>query len=116
MRKSFKAGSAADETETIHSLEACMLSIKSCMDSMHLKMNPNKTEFIYFGNKPQLKKCTVESLRVSEDLILRSNSIRYLSVNMDEHLNFKQHVTKKCQAAMFNYFKIRSTIEEMQCG
>ena len=27
---------------------------------------------------------------------------------MDGHLNYKLHVTKKCQAAMFNYFKIRS--------
>ena len=108
IRKSFKARSAADETETIHSLEACMLNIKSWMDSMCLKMNPNKTEFIYFGNKPQLKKCNVESLKVSEDLILRSSSIRYLGVYMDEHLNFKQHITKTCQPAMFNYFKIRS--------
>ena len=71
-------------------------------------MNPNKTEFIYFGNKPQLKKCNVVSLKVSEDLIPRASSIRYLGVYMDEHLNYKQHVAKKCQAAMFNYFKIRS--------
>ena len=108
MRKSFKTGSTADETETIHSMEACMLNIKSWMDSMCLKMNPNKTEFIYFGSKPQLKKCSVESLKVSEDLILRSSSIRYLGVYMDEHLSFKQHIAKKCQAAMLNYFKIRS--------
>ena len=27
---------------------------------------------------------------------------------MDEHLSFKQHVTRKCQIAMHNYFKIRS--------
>ena len=40
--------------------------------------------------------------------MLRSSSIRYLRVHIDEHLNFKQHVTKKCQTAMFNYFKIRS--------
>ena len=80
MRKSFKARSIADETETIHSMEACMLNIKSWMDSMGLKLNPNKTEFIYFGNKPQLKKCSVESLKVSEDLILRSSSIRYCHV------------------------------------
>ena len=43
VRKSFKAGSTADETETIHSLESYMLRIKSWMDSMWLKMNPNKT-------------------------------------------------------------------------
>ena len=56
VRKRFKARSTVDETETINSLEVCMLNIKFWMDSMWLKMNPNKTEFIYFGNKPQLKK------------------------------------------------------------
>ena len=73
---------------------------------MHLKMNPNKTEFIYFGSRPQLKKCRAESLRVSSDLIPRTDTIRYLGVYMDSHLSYKHHFTKKCQAAMFNYFKI----------
>ena len=108
IRRSFKADSTPDETETIQTLESCMLKIKSWMDSMHLKMNPNKTEFIYFGSRPQLKKCKVESLKVSEDLIPRANTIRYLGVYMDAHLSYKHHIMKKCQAAMFNYFKIRS--------
>ena len=86
-----------------------MLNIKSWMDSMHLKMNPNKTEFIYFGSNPQLKKCKAESLKVSDDLIPRTDTIRYLGVYMDSHVNYKCHIAKKCQAAMFNYFKIRST-------
>ena len=105
IRRSFKADSTTDETKTTQTFEGCMLKIKSWMDSMCLKMNPNKTEFIYFGSKPQLKKCKVESLKVSEDLIPRANSIRYLGVYMDEHLSYKHHITKKCQAAMFNYFR-----------
>ena len=40
--------------------------------------------------------------------MVRSHSIKYLGVHMDEHLNFKQHATKKCKVAIFNYFKIRS--------
>ena len=105
IRRSFKADSATDGTETTWTLEVCMLKVKSWMHSMCLKKNPNKMELIYFGSRPQLKKCKVESLKFSEDLIPRANSIRYLSVYMDEHLSYKQHVTKKCQAAMFNYFK-----------
>ena len=42
------------------------------------------------------------------DLVIRSHSIKYLGAHLDENLNFKLHVTKKCQVAMFNYFKIRS--------
>ena len=108
IRRIFKAGSNAQEETTIHSLQTCMLNIKSWMNAVRLKMNPSKTEFIYFRNKPQLKKCTIEELNVAEDLIVRSHSIKYLDVHMDEHLNNKLHVTNKCQVAMFNYFKICS--------
>ena len=55
-----------------------MLSIKSWMDGIRLKMNPAKTEFIYFGNPVQLNKCTVSSIKVDSELILRTQSIHYL--------------------------------------
>ena len=55
VRRTFIADSSKDEAETNNILEKCMLNIKSWMDSMHLKMNPNKTEFIYFGSRTQLK-------------------------------------------------------------
>ena len=45
---------------------------------------------------------------MSEDLIPRASSIGYLGVYMDEHLSYKHHIAKKCQAAIFNYFKIIS--------
>ena len=108
IKRSFRADSSVDEAETNQTIEECMLNIKSWMDSMCLKMNSNKTEFIYFGSKPQLKKCKVESLKVSEDFIPRAYMIRYLGVYMDAHLNYKHHITKKCKAAMINYFKIKS--------
>ena len=52
-----------------------MLNIKHWMDSMRLKMNPSKTEFIYFGNRIQLKKCLVDDLNIAGDLVLRSHTI-----------------------------------------
>ena len=77
------------------------------MDQARLKMNPSKTEFIYFGNAPQLHKCTPDSINVAGDLILRSDAIRYLGVWLNATLNFKLHITKKCKAAMANFIRIR---------
>ena len=85
-----------------------MLNIKQWMDATHLKMNPNKTEFIYFGHPVQLRKCNETSINVAGDLIVRGNLIKYLGVWMDEGLTFKHHITKKCQTAMINFLKIRS--------
>ena len=47
-----------DELDTITKLEECMTNIKSWMDQTRLKMNPSKTEFINFGSRQQLIKCT----------------------------------------------------------
>ena len=108
VRKSFRASDREEGHATQAKLEACLLSIKNWMDQTSLKMNPSKTEFIYFGNARQLHKCTISSINIAGDLILRSDIIRYLGVWMDSGLNFKTHVTKKCRAAMLNYMRIRS--------
>ena len=107
IRGTFKAGNKHQEKATKDKIESCMLNIKHWMDTVRLKMNPSKTEFIYFGSKQQLEKCFNNNLDVAGDLIIRSHTIRYLGAHLDENLNYKQHVNKKCQAAMFNYFKIK---------
>ena len=77
------------------------------MNATKLKMNPDKTEFIYFGSKAQLSKSRINTVDVCGDKIKISNSVRYLGAFLDETLSFKSHVNKKCQAAMINFVKIR---------
>ena len=60
-----------------------MLNIKNWMDRMRLKMNPSKTEFIYFGFNRQLAKCNTQELKVAGDLIPRTDLIQYLGVWLD---------------------------------
>ena len=107
IRDSFKANDRMAELQTINNLQQCMLNIKHWMDRARLKMNPSKTEFIYFGFNRQLEKCSEKEISVAGDLIIRSDVIRYLGVWMDSSLNFKTHTTKKCQSAMINFLKIR---------
>ena len=108
VRKSFKASDREEEENTVEQTEACMLSIKNWMDKMRLKMNPSKTEFIYFGFNRQLAKCTTQELKVAGDLIPRTDLIRYLGVWLNAGLNYKHHIKKKCQASMANFIRIRS--------
>ena len=108
VRRPFKANNRKEESETQTSLENCLLIVKRWMDEARLKMNPAKTEFIYFGNTKQIQKCTISSINVAGDLILRSDTIKYLGVWLDSELSFKMHVTKKCKAAMLNFIRIRS--------
>ena len=85
-----------------------MVTVKNWMDELRLKINPSKTEFIYFGFSRQLEKCTITQINIAGDLIIRCELIRYLGVWMDAAMTFKQHIAKKCQAATLNLKRIRS--------
>ena len=77
------------------------------MNSVKLKLNPDKTEFIMFGNGVQLRKCLTNSLQVVKDRIEKTNFIQYLGSYLDETLSFRNHVQAKSKAAILNYIKIR---------
>ena len=50
VRMTFKESNRLDEENTKVMLQGCLISIQKWMDETRLKMNPPKTEFIYFGN------------------------------------------------------------------
>ena len=75
------------------------------MDSILLKMNDNKTDFIYFGGLKQLEKCIINQINVNGEMIPRSHITRYLGAYLNSTLNFKEHTKIKCKAAMLNVLK-----------
>ena len=108
LNKNFRADNRIEENSVIKSLEACMDDIKDWMDSNRLQMNATKTEFIMFGSKKQLQKCTTEALKVNDDMVPTSEIIKYLGAWLDQHLSFKIHIMKKCQIAMMNLQRIKA--------
>ena len=63
------------EKQTIDRLQGAMSDTKNWMDSVRLKLNSDKTEFIYFGTTHQLKKCLIDSIDVNGNLITRSEIV-----------------------------------------
>ena len=78
------------------------------MNANKLKMNTSKTEFIMFGSRQQLDKCPTNEILVCDGNIELQHCIRYPGVFLDDTLHFKDHIKRKCQTAMLNYFKIKS--------
>ena len=70
-------------------------------------MNSSKTEFILFGSRGQLQKCTTNSINVNGVEVKRGGCIRYLGALLDAQLNMAQHINAKCRMAMMNLFKIK---------
>ena len=86
-----------------------MLDIKSWMDTVQLKMDNNKTEFIYFGRPRHLEKCIINQIYVNGEIIPSSYITRYLGAYLNSTLNFKEHIKIKCKTAMLNLLKIKVT-------
>ena len=103
----FEPSSGASENIAIEKLEHSAVVINDWMNKNKLKMNTSKTEFIMFGSKQQLKKCT-DVKNINGDNIKPESCVRYLGAFLDERLNFKEHVKRKCRTAMLNYLRIKS--------
>ena len=71
-------------------------------------MNPDKTEFIYFGHKQQLNKCLIKSIDVAGDKIECTECIRYLGGFLDANMSFKEHISRRCKTGPHNLYKIHS--------
>ena len=65
LKRSFKADDRKAEHTTISILQNCLKDVKLWMDENRLWMNDGKTEFIMFGAKKQLAKCTTTILDVN---------------------------------------------------
>ena len=95
VRKEFKANHRSAELQMKNDGEECMADVKSWMDKVRLKMNPSKTEFIYFGSRTQLSKCVITQLNVNGELEERAILIKSLGDWLDSQLLFKEHTIKK---------------------
>ena len=108
MKKSFIPTLEDDEDACIVSLQACLSRVKEWMDSMRLKMNEGKTEFIIIGSSHQIAKCSTTQLKMNNIEVQRSSVIKYLGTHMDERLGFKEHITAKCRTAAINFQRIKA--------
>ena len=108
LRKSFRPIKPEDEQNAILDLEQNAMTIKAWMDANRLKMNSGKTEFVLFGSKANLSKCTSSILNVNGNAVERTNSIKYLGAILDEELKLRKHIIRKCQIAMSGLKRIKN--------
>ena len=102
----FKAGNKVQEHKIKTDLEEAFTQLKHWMDTKHLKLNPDKTEYILFSSQQQLKKTSPEPLYAHGDPIAVSHAVRYMGRFLDQHLNFNKHINEKAKNAMANIIQI----------
>ena len=86
-------------SSTFLELQKCLVDIQQWMGCSKLKLNPDKTEFILFGSKPQrdqLSHCF--PVDILGNLLTPTDKVRNLGVVFDCDFSFSQHVSAICKS------------------
>ena len=87
--KELDLNQATEERNTINLLMENLNYIKEWMNSVRLKMNNSNSQFIIFGNITQVDKCISDGLRMGDDIVNRSQIVKYLGAWLDRELTLK---------------------------
>jgi len=78
------------------------------MSSNRLKLNAEKTLFIWFGTRQQLAKVTVSPLQVKDQLITPLDKVRDLGIIIDGELSMDQHVRNVIRDCFYQLRQLQS--------
>ena len=95
----------AEEASTTKLMEKCILEIRDWMLEHSLKMNDDKTELMFIGNRGILSSLKRQNISVGDQVIRPKPHVKSLGVTFDEEMTFKRHVQNLCRSA---YITIRS--------
>jgi len=76
------------------------------MSSHRLKMNPDKTQLLWIGTRPQLFKVAVNEVALSTGPLGFSSVVSNLGVLFDEQLGMAVHVTAVCKSCFFQLWQL----------
>ena len=90
--------SQSDTHKSISSLSDCLTDI-----SLWMKSNSDKTEFIIIGTKQQRHKLSTHfPVKLLDNDITPSDSVRNLGVIFDSDFSFHKHVSNICKSCFYH--------------
>lgn len=110
----------ADDMQTYVSCEAddqlsasarlldCIAEVERWMSSNRLKLNADKTEFIWLGTRQQLAKLRIQPLVVGGQNIVPVQSARNLGVILDDQLTMDAHAKNIVRGCLYQLRQLRS--------
>ena len=90
----------------VHQLENCIFDICDWMQHNALKLNGDKTEFVIFSTKNNLR--DNQCLVVGKDKIEVSEYVKILGVTFDSRMTLQKHITNICRSVNIHIRKINS--------
>ena len=88
----------------LRSIEA----VRLWMASNRLRLNPDKTQFIWFGTRQQLAKRNCERLSSVLPTLVSDTHVRNLGVILDSELLMGDHISHLCRSCFFQLRRLRA--------
>ena len=99
----------ASVDEAINRILNCIAAIDLWMSSNRLKLNPDKTQFLWLGTWQQLKKFNQPDLHMPSGLVIKTSSVaRDLGVLLDSHLSMDAHIDKLVKTSINQLRQLRA--------
>ena len=95
-------------TQVEHRITACLADISQWMSANHLKLNPDKTELLFFPAKSSPSRDL--TISIDNNLVTSAPKAKNLGVVLDSQLSFTAHitaVTRSCRFTLYNIRRIR---------
>jgi len=99
-----KAGGAVS---LVSKVSVCIGEIDKWMSSNRLKLNSEKTQFIWLGSRQQLEKISIDSIILAGSTVVFQSSVNDLGVMIDNHLTLKEHVQRVCRVSFYQLRQLR---------
>ena len=92
---------AGHSDRLVSKVTVCINEIDEWMSSNWLKLNTDKTQFIWL----QLQKIWIDSIQLGRNNVKFQTSVGNIGVMLDNHLSMKAHVQRTCRTC---YYQLRS--------
>ena len=100
---------ADDAATAITQLLACIQAIDRWMGSNTLKLNPDKTQFIWLGSRQQLSAVDVTPLHLHDStVIMPSTTVRNLGAVFDCEMTMLYHVNSVTRSCFYHLCQLRT--------
>ena len=86
---------------------AAISAVESWMSSNRLRLNADKTPFIWFGTRQQLAKRDLASLASISPSLISSDSVRDLGVRLDCELTMDAYIKQLCRSCFYQLRRLR---------
>lgn len=100
-------------------VSACIEQIDSWMTTNRLKLNSEKTLFIWLGSRQQLLKVNAVSVQLGDYSVPPQSNVCSLGVHLDSQLTMRTHVQHICRSSFYQLRQlrsVRSSLSETSCS